>query len=98
MKALVLAINLFMTAIAAAISLATTSVIRDPYLVWAFAGPSIAGFVLAIVFYLIYRDIDKEEYVAHLWDDTVEGVEPASDASMFTAPHEAERAKTAFDA
>lgn len=98
MKGLVLAINLFMTAIAAAISLATAGIIRDPYLVWAFAGPSIVGFVLAVVFYFIYRDIDKEEYVAHLWDDTVEGVVPAANEAEMAAPQEALRAKTALNA
>lgn len=98
MKGLVLAINFFMTAIAAAISLATAGVIRDPYLTWAFAGPSIVGFILAIVFYCIYRDIDKEEYVAHLWDDTVDGVEPLPNQSEMAAPQEALRAKTALNA
>lgn len=69
MKSLVLAINLFMTAFASAISLATADAIQDPFLVWAFAGPSIAGFVLACVFWFVYKDLDKEEYVVHKWDD-----------------------------
>lgn len=63
MKGLVMALNLFTTAIASAISLATAEIIRDPYLTWAFAGPSIAGFVSAIVFYFLYRDLDHEEFV-----------------------------------
>jgi dipeptide/tripeptide permease len=63
MKGLVSSINLFMTAIAAAIGLATAPAIRDPFLVWAFAGPSIAGGVLTVIFYFTFRHLDKEEFV-----------------------------------
>jgi len=69
MKSLVLAINLFMTAFASAISLATADVIQDPFLTWAFAGPSIAGVVLACLFWFVYKDLDKEDYTVHLWND-----------------------------
>lgn len=70
MKSLVLAINLFMNAFASAVSLATADVIQDPFLVWAFAGPSIVGFAFACAFWFIYKDLDKEDYTVHLWDDT----------------------------
>jgi len=70
MKSLVMAVNLFMSAVASAISLATADAIRDPFLTWAFAGPTIAGFVFAIAFWFIYRDLDQEEYTVHLWDDS----------------------------
>lgn len=73
MKGLVMALNLFTTAIASAISLATAEVIQDPYLVWAFAGPSIIGFVSACVFYWIYKDLDHEEFVINTDDSDAKG-------------------------
>jgi type III secretory pathway component EscU len=63
MRGLVSAINLLNTAVAYAIGLACSAVIKDPYLTWDFGGPSIAGFVLTIIFYWLFRHIDKEEYV-----------------------------------
>ena len=62
MRSLVAALNLFNTAIAYAIGLACSSVIRDPFLTWDFGGPSIVGFLLTVVFYFMFRHIDKEEY------------------------------------
>ncbi|KAK0724873.1 major facilitator superfamily domain-containing protein [Lasiosphaeris hirsuta] len=63
MKGLVSSINLFMTAIAAAIGLATAPAIQDPYLIWAFAGPTIAGGVCTVVFWFTFKHLDKEEFV-----------------------------------
>ena len=63
MKGLVASINLSMTAISAAIGLATAPAIQDPYLIWAFAGPTIVGGVLTVIFYFTFRHIDKEEFV-----------------------------------
>ncbi|KAI3343412.1 major facilitator superfamily transporter peptide [Ustulina deusta] len=62
MRGLVSAINLFNTAVAYAIGLAASSVITDPYLIWDFGGPAIAGGVLTVVFYFTFRHIDQEEY------------------------------------
>jgi dipeptide/tripeptide permease len=63
MRGVVSAINLLSTAVAYAIGLACSSVITDPYLTWDFGGPAIAGGVLTVIFYLMFRHIDKEEYV-----------------------------------
>lgn len=63
MKGLVASINLFMTAISAAIGLATAPVIQDPFLIWAFAGPTIAGAVLTAIFWFTFKNIDKDEFV-----------------------------------
>jgi hypothetical protein len=63
MRSLVSALALFTTAIAYTIGLACSPVIKDPYLTWDFGGPSIAGGVLTVVFYLMFRHIDKEEFV-----------------------------------
>lgn len=62
MRGLVSAINLLNTAVAYAIGLACSSVITDPYLTWAFGGPAITGGVLTVVFYFLFRHIDKEEF------------------------------------
>ncbi|CZR51849.1 related to peptide transporter PTR2 [Phialocephala subalpina] len=69
MRGLVSAINCFMSAIKYAINLATAPAIKDPYIVWAFAGLSIVGFVSAITFWFIFKDLDKEEYVISDNDD-----------------------------
>jgi dipeptide/tripeptide permease len=63
MRGLVSAINLFSTAVAYAIGLACSSVVRDPYLTWDFGGPAIAGGILTVVFWFTFKHIDKEEYV-----------------------------------
>ncbi|KJK65689.1 PTR2 like protein [Aspergillus parasiticus SU-1] len=63
MRGLVSAINLLNTAVAYAIGLACSAVIRDPYLTWVFGGPSIVGGVLTVIFYFMFRHIDKEEFV-----------------------------------
>lgn len=63
MKGLVSSINLFMTAISAAIGLATAPAISDPHLIWAFAGPTIAGAALTVMFWFSFKHIDREEFV-----------------------------------
>jgi dipeptide/tripeptide permease len=63
MKGLVASINLFMVAISAAIGLATAPAIQDPYLIWAFAGPTIAGAVLTVIFWFTFKHIDREDFV-----------------------------------
>jgi len=69
MRSLVSAINLFSTAIAYAVGLACSGLIRDPYITWDFGAPTIIGFVGMVAFYFIYRDIDKEEYRLSLNDE-----------------------------
>jgi len=69
MRGLVSALNLFNTAVAYAIGLATADVIRDPLLTWDFGAPSIIGFVLTVVFWFTFRHIDKEEYVLSINGD-----------------------------
>lgn len=63
MRGLVSALNLFNQAIAYAVGLACAGLVKDPYLTWDFGAPTIIGIFLAIVFYWIYRDLDKEEYI-----------------------------------
>jgi hypothetical protein len=62
MRGLVSAINLFTTAISYALGLAFAGLIKDPYLTWDFGAPTIIGFVMACIFYWLYRDLDADEY------------------------------------
>ncbi|KAL4780646.1 POT family-domain-containing protein [Aspergillus varians] len=76
MRGLVSAINLLSTAVAYAIGLACSSVVKDPYLTWDLGGPAIAGGILTVIFYVTFRHIDKEEYVlseAEDYDMMMEG-------------------------
>ncbi|KAG9956349.1 MFS general substrate transporter, partial [Aureobasidium melanogenum] len=82
MRGLVSAINLFSTAIAYLIGLACSSVIRDPYLTWDFGGCAIAGGILTVVFWFMFKHIDNEEYTLSQRDDhhvTQQGHDPTMD-------------------
>ncbi|KII83937.1 hypothetical protein PLICRDRAFT_432549 [Plicaturopsis crispa FD-325 SS-3] len=63
MRGLVVALFLFTTAISSAIAEACTPSLKDPYLIWPFVAPAVAGFVLAVVFYWMYRDLDNDEFI-----------------------------------
>ena len=34
---------------------------KDPYLIWVFAAPAIAGFVLTPLFYWLFRELDNDD-------------------------------------
>lgn len=61
MRSLVMAVNLFMSAISSALSQAFTGLSADPLLVWNYATVSILAFVFGFAFYATHRSIDKEE-------------------------------------
>jgi len=63
MRGIVSALNLFNTAVAYAIGLACSSIIKDPFLTWDFGAPAIIGFVSAAAFWFLFKHIDKEEYI-----------------------------------
>ncbi|RDW85217.1 MFS general substrate transporter-21 [Coleophoma cylindrospora] len=69
MRGLVSAINLFASAIAYAVGLACSSVIKDPFLTWDFGAPAIIGAISCAIFYWFFRDLDKEEYTLSQNDD-----------------------------
>ena len=52
-----------MSAIQYVINLATTAAIKDPYITWAFAVPSIIGLVSATVFWFTFNHLDMEVYI-----------------------------------
>lgn len=63
MKGLVASLNLFSSAITAIIGLAAAPAIKDPNLVWVFFGPTIAGGVLTVVFWFLFRKLDDDDFI-----------------------------------
>ncbi|KAI1197974.1 hypothetical protein F5X97DRAFT_323978 [Nemania serpens] len=63
MKGLVASLNLFSNAISAVIGLAAAPAITDPNLVWVFFGPTIAGGILTVIFWFLFRKLDDEEFI-----------------------------------
>ena len=57
-----MALSQFSNAVAYILGLALSAVIRDPYLTWDFAVPCILGGILSVVFYFLFRHVDREEY------------------------------------
>ncbi|PBP23644.1 major facilitator superfamily transporter peptide [Diplocarpon rosae] len=62
MRGLVSGMNLLSSAIAYALGLAFSGLIKDPYLTWVFGAPAIIGFVAAALFWWLYRDLNHDEY------------------------------------
>lgn len=60
MKGLVQALFLLMTGFAAAIGDAISPALKDPHLVWYFAGLAIAGTVFAFIFLIHFRNLHKD--------------------------------------
>ena len=54
---------LFANALSSAIQEACTPSLNDPNLIWPFAATAIAGVILALWFYWLYRGLDNDEYV-----------------------------------
>ncbi|TVY82059.1 Peptide transporter [Lachnellula suecica] len=98
MRGLVSAINCFMSAIQYAINLATAPAISDPHITWAFAGPSIVGFVMAIAFWFIFKDLDREEYIISDNDDYHLGLDAQTPESSRVSDVEGAGAKKALEA
>ena len=61
MRSLVMAFNLFMSALSAAMGEALVPLSSDPLLVWNYAIAGILSLVGGICFWLQYRGLDKEE-------------------------------------
>lgn len=61
MRSLVMAFALFMTALAAAIGEAFVSLSQDPLLVWNYGSMAVLSFVGGTLFWLSYRQLDRDE-------------------------------------
>ncbi|OAQ97709.1 hypothetical protein LLEC1_03187 [Akanthomyces lecanii] len=61
MKSLVMSVNLFMSAVSAAIGQAFTPLSKDPLLVWNYTSISCIAFVGGVSFWFCFRHLDSEE-------------------------------------
>lgn len=61
MKSLVMSVNLFMSAVSAAIGQAFTPISGDPYLVWNYTAVAVISAVGGIAFWFCFRHLDAGE-------------------------------------
>jgi POT family proton-dependent oligopeptide transporter len=61
MKSLVMSVNLFMSAISAAIGQAFTPLSEDPLLVWNYTAVAVIAFVGGVAFWFCFRHLDSDE-------------------------------------
>ena len=74
MKAVVMSLFLFNTALATALGEVLTSVTVDPYLIWIWAGLAIALAVQTIIFHWTYKEMDNDEFMTYQDDNEVNEV------------------------
>jgi dipeptide/tripeptide permease len=65
MKAVVMSLFLFNTALAAALGEVLTPVTVDPYLIWIWAGLAIALAVQTVIFHWTYRGLDNDAFMTY---------------------------------
>ena len=65
MKALVMSLFLFTTALSYALGEVLTPAIKDPYLIWVWAGPAIALFVQTVIFWFRYKHLNDDEFMTY---------------------------------
>lgn len=71
MKAVVMAMFLFNTALGTALGEVLTPVTVDPHLIWVWAGLAIALAVQTVIFYWSYRKMDNDEFMTYQDDEEV---------------------------
>ncbi|KAK6833253.1 peptide transporter protein [Apiospora arundinis] len=98
MKGLVASINLFMSAISSILSLATSAAIKDPYLPWVFAAPTIAGALITVAFWFTFRHLDNQEFVINTDFDDMKLDSEVSDEEAAAAKNEKKVAVSAATA
>lgn len=65
MRATVVALFLFMTALSSALGEILIPAIADPTLVWAWAAPAIALFVQTVIFWWRYRNVNEDAFMTY---------------------------------
>lgn len=68
MKATVVALFLFMTALSSALGEILIPAIADPTLVWAWAAPAIALFVQTVIFWWRHRNVNDDAFMTYAED------------------------------
>lgn len=61
MKSLVMAVNLFMSAVSSAIGQALTALSTDPLLVWNYGIVAVLAFAAGIAFWFCFHKLDRDE-------------------------------------
>ncbi|KAJ8125857.1 hypothetical protein O1611_g7781 [Lasiodiplodia mahajangana] len=97
MKGLVASLNLFSSAIAAILGLAAAPAIKDPNLVWVFFGPTIAGGVLTVVFWFLFKNLDDDEFILNTDFSDMKRDSDVSDDETHPAPAQTEKQVMAGD-
>lgn len=74
MKSLVMALFLASTALSYALGEIISPAIKDPYLIWIWAGPAIALFVQTIIFWFRYKRFNDDEFMTYEDPEKIEGM------------------------
>ncbi|KAI1756171.1 POT family protein [Xylaria castorea] len=93
MRATVISIFLFMTALSSALGEILIPAIKDPTLVWAWAAPAIALFVQTVIFWWRHRHVNEEVFMTYKED--FESVNPGKVDEMNAAESQADEKKEA---
>lgn len=72
MKALVVSLFLATSALSNAFAEILSPAIKDPYLVWIWAGPAIALAVQTLIFWFKYREFNDDEFMTYEEPVTIE--------------------------
>jgi hypothetical protein len=90
MKALVMALFLFTTALSYALGEIVTPAMVDPNLIWVWAVPTVVLAVQTVIFHIQYRKLDHDEFMTYEEDAVLnekkpeeEEVAPESNAKDF---------------
>lgn len=97
MKALVMALFLFTNALSSALGEIVTPAIVDPHLIWVWAGPAIALFVLTVDFYFRYRHMDSDAFMTEQNQTFVPGPEGRTGVAGAGLPAESEDVQAMAD-
>ena len=65
MKAIVMSIFLFMSALSSAVAQIMVPILKDPYLVWVWSSPPVVLFLLSFVFYWQFRWMNKDNFMTY---------------------------------
>ena len=92
MKALVMAVFLFMNALSSALGEILTPAIADPHLIWVWAGPAIALAAQTIIFWWKYHWMNKDEFLTLEDEEETARLNPIADRTgSFSVQHEKEK-------
>ncbi|KAJ2980032.1 hypothetical protein NUW58_g7051 [Xylaria curta] len=87
MRATVISIFLFMTALSSALGEILIPAIHDPTLVWAWAAPAIALFIQTIIFWWRHRHVNEEVFMTYKEDfESVDSVKKVDEPHVSGSP------------